>query len=605
MKKEFIKIIVALVVLFGIAIPLSLYRGNKMKEEIAKDDAKKFITFDLRKIDRFQIVNKAGITLEIEKREKEANGKFKDEFENRSFEFKTPPAWIITQPYRALADDAKMDSLLGQLEQLAYNKEIQSNLDKKSDYDLGEPNLTLRFFEGKKIEPKLSLYMGSENTAATGNYFSASDKPGIYLGDRTLQTYVTEDRNLWKERRIIDTPDMANIQMVGINHLAKPAESFSAKREKAIWTIIGKKPVLADQRILNNFVDHVNAMRFAKSFEDSSVVKNSKKIITIDWKLKDHDPIQLSIYDGGKNSDIYYVQRSDLPQIFQIAAPDAKLLQTYQDVVDKHLLAKSNEDIVSMKISQSGGRVMELQKTGEVWKINKPFADNASIKRIESFTQVLRDYQGLSYLSEKVLNVENQKMRIDFGLKDQSVYAVTFYQEGKNMFASVEDSTEVRTIAIAHIPPELYEHLSHFRSDDLISISVEHLKGISISKGEAKIEIQRNLNTEVWSVLSIENVTPTVNMKWREQMTAQELFNRVSEMYVTKFLPSVNSKDTYTELLLTITSDEGKSTHWNFGKKEGEMVNVFSTERNVAGLIPWIKFKELSEFLAEPQKTAK
>lgn len=88
-------------------------------------------------------------------------------------------------------------------------------------------------------------------------------------------------------------------------------------------------------------------------------------------------------------------------------------------------------------------------------------------------------------------------------------------------------------------------------------------------------------------------------------MTAQEMANRASEMFVTKFVPEKSPDDPYKELELTITATDGKSTHWNFGKKTGEMVNIFSPERNVAGQIPWIKYKELSEFLNEPEKTAK
>ena len=604
MKKEFIKIFVAVVVLFAIAIPLSLYRGKKMKENIAKDDDQKFIAFDISKINRLKILNQTS-SIDIERRQKDSNGRYKDEFEFRTSEFVRSPNWIITQPFRALVDEMKIGSFFDQIKNISYQKIIQDDQTRSSEYDLKPAKLSVSFFEGGQKDPKLTVDMGSANPSNSGYYFSSSTKPGIYLGDRALQPYIDQDLNDWREHKIIEFKNPDQVERIAIQYPGIEADSFTISKEKNGWLLVEpKKPVAIDQKEIADFIDHLNDMHSAKIFDESPLNKDTKKIAQIIVEANGEKiPYQFDIYNGGKDKKIYFVKRSGMKETFQIASDDKKLLRNLQTILDKHTLSKSLNDMVSMRIFKTG-EALELVNEGNIWKVKKPYEDQASVKRLDSLVTTLKDFQGTKYLTTKVLNDKDRLIRIEFGLKDGSVSSTSFYKEGKQVYAKVEDATIVRVLEVTKIPAEIDEHVSHIRSDELLSIPTDQLKTIAFSKGNVKVEIE-NGASEVWHVKTIENASPTLGMKWKEQLTSQELFNRVSEMYLHDFISKPDTEEKFDTASLTITSATGEQVHWNFGQKKGEMIDVYSPERKVVGRMPWTRYQDLAIFLDEPLKTAK
>ena len=124
MKKEFLKIGTALLLLIGLAIPLSLHREKKINEAVTEEDNKKLMPLSMEAIQKIKFINKSGEVV-LERRVKDKDGKFLDEFENRSLEFRDPRNWLVTSPYRALADTMVIDGFLNQIHLLTSQKTIQ------------------------------------------------------------------------------------------------------------------------------------------------------------------------------------------------------------------------------------------------------------------------------------------------------------------------------------------------------------------------------------------------------------------------------------------------------------------------------------------------
>src|SRR6185295_2704880 len=99
---------------------------------------------------------------------------------------------------------------------------------------------------------------------------------------------------------------------------------------------------------MNNFALHMDSIRASQIYEESSIIKNEKEISEISLKIKNiKNPVQLKFFQGPKGSKTYYVQRSDLKNIF-LVNEDHELIPTFQDVVDKNLFEKSVEHLTSL-----------------------------------------------------------------------------------------------------------------------------------------------------------------------------------------------------------------------------------------------------------------
>ncbi|MCC7460290.1 MAG: DUF4340 domain-containing protein, partial [Proteobacteria bacterium] len=527
MKRELIKIGISLLVLLGIAIPLSLHREKKIARLEAEDLGEKFIQFEIKDLQKIKVINKGG-EVEMVRRKKDATGKYEDEFGSRDFEFKNKPEWIVVQPYRAIADTFMIETLYDQMKELRQQKVIQENKDLKKDYGLDPAAVSLQFFKDNGDQPSHTLEVGDENNAATSYYYSSSDKPGIYLGERALQPFREQNVHEWREKKVIGFSNVADVEKISVRNPSGKDLSFEATKDKANWKIGPVTDNLAgDVAAIQGFLAHIDGVRSSQILDDESILKNSKLVGEVSLSIKDvKDPVVYRVYTGPKDSHLSYVQRSDLKPIFTIAE-DPQFLPTFQEVVGKKLINKSFSDMTSVKIIQPK-ITTEVVRDKESWKIQKPVEDAANPRRLQSIVQALAEVNPLLYLKNKVLNSSDQRFRFEFGLMDQSVNAVTLYQQGKEFFAKIEDENKTRIVSLYKIPEEIYEHISRLRNTELVPVVKESITKIVFTRGNSKVEIENNKKTQSWFLKTLENVPTAVSMKWRDQIIPEEFFNRIS-----------------------------------------------------------------------------
>jgi hypothetical protein len=600
MKKEFLKIGIAILVLLGIAIPLSLHREKKINKAIAEQDSGKFVEFSFETVKKIKFTNKSG-QVELERREKNADGKYNDEFETRGFEFSEPQKWIVTKPYRALADSMIMDGFLNQIHLLETQKTIQDTKERKADYNLAPPVLSIDLFDSAAAtEPKLTIDMGSENPSTTGYYFMTSSKPGIYLADRILQPYENQELDEWKEKKVIGFANINDIEKITITHTTKKDLSFEVTKTDAEWKLGRVEDKLpADVIQINKFISHIDGIRATKIIDDVSVMKKAKQVGEVEFNIKNRkEKLSFKVYQEGQK---YYVQRNDLKPVFLIYQDD-EVLPTFQNVVSKRLVIKGMSDLQAMGVSYNG-KSLEMKKEKEEWKIKKPVEDAANIRRIETVVKILSEVKPQLYLKSKIIDEKYQKLKFVLEFSKEFKNTVTFYRQGNDFFAKIEDGNQPRLVSIPQIPMELYEHLSHMRDDSLIPFSHDKLKRIVFKRGEPSVDIEfTEGKRKSWYLKSLQNVSAGVSMKWKEELTAEEFYNRISEMYITDFVESPDASIKYDTATLELYDTTGKIFVWKFGNKQGQMISLYSEDRKVVGRIPMEQYNDLATFLDEPEK---
>ena len=285
---------------------------------------------------------------------------------------------------------------------------------------------------------------------------------------------------------------------------------------------------------------------------------------------------------------------------------DPRLIPIFENLVSKKLISKTLQELSEVKIIRPN-QIVEMQNENEVWKIKKPYQDDANPRRLDSIVKAMWELKPKTYLPKKTLNQKDLKLGFEYASNDQtkSTGALYFYQEGSQFFARSEGTTKTRIFSISQIPPELYEHLSHLRNDDLVPVANEHVKRIVFTRGQSKVEIEQNEKKQTWFLKLLEGVPATVNMKWKEELTAEELFNRTTEMYIVNFIDKPDPKAKYETATLEIYTDQNKLYSWQFGDKKGELIHVYSPDRKIVGTMPWVKYQELETFLDEPAKSGK
>jgi gamma-glutamylcyclotransferase (GGCT)/AIG2-like uncharacterized protein YtfP len=600
MKREYLKIGISLLLLLGIAIPLSLYREKKIAKLELDDQKDKFVNFELKDIQKIKIINKLG-EVELLRRKKDAAGKHQDEFVVRDFEFKKKPQWIVAKPYRAIGDDMVIESMYDQIKEVRYQKIIQETKELKKDYGLEPATLTVQFYKENTDQPALSLEIGDENNAATSFYYAASDKPGIYLGERALQPFREQDLQEWREKKIIGFENIADMEKIFVQHAENKDLSFESTKEKNDWKIgVVADNLAGDAKAINQFLMQMDGMRSSQILDDVSVLKNLKQLGEVRFHVKNlKTPVLYRVYSGPKGAGINYVQRSDLESVFMIP-DDSKVLPTFQEVVSKKLLTKNFSEMVSIKIKQAN-QTTEIVREKDDWLIKKPVHDAANIRRLESVIQAVSDVEPLLYLKNKTPSSKDEKLKIEIGLNNQSINVVTFYQQGKEYYAKIEDENKTRVVSLYKIPSEIYEHLDRLRNTDLLPVSKDLVKRVIFVRGDSKVEIEKGGKRQGWYLNSLQNVSAAVNLKWKDDVIPEEFFDRISEMYLTDFVINPDASKTYETATLEIYTANGQYI-WKFGEQKGELMDVYSPDRKVAGSLPISKYKDLSSMLDEPSK---
>jgi hypothetical protein len=586
----------------GIAVPLSLYREKKIAKLEAEDQSEKFINFQFNEIQKLKIINKQG-EVELVRRKKDATGTYEDEFNSRDFEFKNKPEWLVVKPYRAIADSMVVDSLYDQIKDIRFERMILETKTNLKNYELEPPVLSIEFFKDDSQEPTLKLDIGGENNEATSFYYAASDKPGVYLAERALQPFKEQPAQEWREKRILGFESVQDLEKISVRHSSNRDLSFEATKDKADWKIGAVSDNLAgDAAAIHEFLLHIDGIRSDQILDDVSIVKNLKPLGDVSLKIKNKkDPIVYYVYAGAKGSEMnYYIQRSDLKSLFTISE-DPQVLPTFQEVVSKKLLNKSFTNMTSVKITRSGKDLTEIVREKDAWMIKKPVNDTANVRRLESVIQVISEIKPLLYLKNKTLNASDEKIKFEIGLDNQSTNTLTFYQQGKEFFARIEDENKTRVVSLYQIPSEIYEHLSRMRNTDLVPVAKDQVKRVIFTRGNSKVEIAKGAKRQGWYLNALENVSASVNMKWKDEIIPEEFFNRVSEMYLVDFTNEANTTQNYSTASLEIFTADAQYT-WQFGEQKGELISVYSPDRKVWGTLPSSKYKDLSTMLDEPSK---
>lgn len=218
--------------------------------------------------------------------------------------------WNVTSPYRYVANQSFISSILSDLKKYKLESLVSDNPDRKDFFGFNDTNVTrVSVYQSGNLAG--SFLIGNSAQGPSQTYIKKIDSKEIYLADGLLRNYFVKDKiDEWRDKLIFSIPK-GNINSI---ELISSKENYVITKDSTGQFYAGrdscKGPVFDG---LLNTLQNFNT----QGFKDTILGSETKfdKTIKVDWvKLTQIDFLQTDTTPPGK----YLMKVSDNDQIFDV-----------------------------------------------------------------------------------------------------------------------------------------------------------------------------------------------------------------------------------------------------------------------------------------------
>lgn len=608
MKREWTKIVVAFVVLTGLALAVSLHREHEEKESIKSEQSKKLLPIKAEDIQKIEFTNRYG-SLILERRSPESIAKDSNPiFIATDRELDHVPDWKITKPFESLADQEKVEGLISDLVDLSYEKIIQETLQKEKQYDLDPPLLEVKIFSSQSKGLPTVIKMGRSNPSDDFVYFISSAQNKIVLGEKSLQPLLLEKASVWKHKHVFRIKDLASVSRI--------ENSFGLRLERSAtqaWEMKSPHDVVVDPSAVDTLLRNINALLVEEviSLDDEKDRKNfglDRPIHTLliqSGKGESEKQVRLILGEGSSKDtkDSFYLQRDDWNQAYRIRASQKDLIfQNASTYIDKNISQLDANDLQSLSIDMQNQKI-SLSYEKNRWLVKEPFKDLANPRRVRNILEAIKTMSIENYVDPLTLRNSEKILEINLEAKDKKPSeTVSFYKKGKLFYLEKHHPKKVQFSIGEGDPKEAFvEDIENIRNDDLLPSEFQNMKKIMFTIGNKKIEIEKSEHQE-WKLVDLSNVDAATKLYWKQELTLNEFLNTVRDIAIAGFVPYKENTFKVQKPKLELIDNQGHTITWSFGEQMGEVTPLFSVSRNIVANIASSKVRELKEFIEAKNK---
>jgi hypothetical protein len=347
MKRSTLLLLLAAVV-GGIAIYFLEIKPGKPRDEAATPESKEAVSFKREDITGVT-VTRGGETVSLEN-------------ENNK--------WVIKQPTAAAADDAALNSLIGDLVSARIERDFANpSADALKEYGLDSPavKLEVRLKDGKthKIE------LGGKDPLGASVYARFDGSSNVAVIPSALLTSSDKSFNDWLDR------SMLGISEYDVTSLKLTNESGSVELTKkdGEWAITAPSATAAESSEVSSLITDVTSAK-AESLvnEDTSDLSKfglNKTAITVAARLNTGGEKVLQI--GSKVNDAYYAKTSDNPKVMKIFGTLFETLNNakFASLRSKQFHKLNRDELTRFEIKNENGKLV-AEKKDDKWMVVEP-----------------------------------------------------------------------------------------------------------------------------------------------------------------------------------------------------------------------------------------
>jgi hypothetical protein len=274
-------------------------------------------------------------------------------------------SWKLAKPFADIVNVTTVTNMVKVFEKFEAESTIKDVKDLQ-EFGLDKPELTVKI--GYQKKRSLTLLVGTP-TAFPGSFYAKfSDKPDVFVINSSLRTYLNNDMNSVRERKVMEI-DAKSIRRIEFTN-RKKLECLLAN-DNDTWTLEApfKERMTAGQA--NQIINSLNVLN-ADDIIDNVTDPKAYGLDNPEYRLKLILTNGNTIVIKANNVDnSYYVSCSTRPMsVFKIGFT-ATLDWQYdpEAQLDKRLVIYSRSQVQSVKYQASGGPEQELKGDGliSIW----------------------------------------------------------------------------------------------------------------------------------------------------------------------------------------------------------------------------------------------
>ena len=347
MKKSTI-ILLLLAIIGGIAVYYTEIKPGKPRDE-EKDASRD--AFKLNREDITQIVlTRAGQTITFENKDNK---------------------WLITQPLNAPADDATINTIIGDVVSARISRDITASADELKTYGLTEPKIKLDIKLKNGQNHKVEL--GEKDFSGSSVYARVDGSQSVALLSGSLLTSADKEIKDLRDRSLLGGLSQYDIKALKLN---TENGLIALDKQDTAWNLTAPTAGPAEETEVNNLLSEITSAKAAEVVTESADdlakygLNNAKLGVTA--QLTAGGERVLSI--GSKVEEQYYAKASDRPQIFKIdKAFYDKLNVKLATLRSKEILKVSQDDVTKVQLKNPNmSLTVEPDKDHNKWLIKEP-----------------------------------------------------------------------------------------------------------------------------------------------------------------------------------------------------------------------------------------
>ncbi|KPJ89036.1 MAG: hypothetical protein AMS17_03450 [Spirochaetes bacterium DG_61] len=423
-------ILFVVAVIAGFSYWYFIVKKGREKEEAEKEAAYLFEITD-KGIARIILREKGKTPIELEKEVVVERTEGEEE--------KKVDKWHILSPVVTEGDSTSVSGLVDILKESKKEEVVWESLEKKSEYGLDDPDLSIEFvYEGE--QELQGIDFGIENITHTKVFAAVRGKSSIYAVPVSLRNSL--------QKSLLDLRDKTICpysfeDIDGVTYVS-PVDTFRIEKEGEDWYFVPER-VKASSTRMEIFTGTLRWGDFVEVTRERSEVEDFKKYgftaprMILNFKISDGSNYLFMVgdYETENNARFYYATRSSDSMIFTINEDlISRLLKTRFELKDRSIFPNVMIDNVIKVQLERRGTVYSFRKEGEDWA----FADTGETLwrdyKIDNIVRgvVTAEYEELEPLRRgesgfEETGIDNPAYTITLNLKDGSSPVVVHMTE--------------------------------------------------------------------------------------------------------------------------------------------------------------------------------
>ena len=278
--------------------------------------------------------------------------------------------WLVKQPAAATADDAALNSLIGDLVSARVERDFANpSAEALKEYGLDSPavKLEVRLKDGKthKIE------LGGKDPLGSSVYARFDGAANVAVIPSALLASADKPLNDWLDRSLlgISEYDVTSLKLTNENG------TLELTKKDSEWTLTAPSASAAETSDVSSLITDVTSAK-AESIvnEDTSDLAKfglNKTAITVSAKLNTGGEKVLQI--GSKVNDAYYAKTSDNPKVLKIFGTLFETLNKakFASLRSKQFYKINRDELTRFEIKNENGKLV-TEKKDDKWLVVEP-----------------------------------------------------------------------------------------------------------------------------------------------------------------------------------------------------------------------------------------